>query len=1152
MAQKTINEAKGLHTFKNELTLPDGALVKADNVVIDRDNVIEPRRGFKLYNSFGSDGDTTKQILQYKDRLLVHYSNKLAFESINGTFTDFNGDYNELESGLRIKGIETSGNFYFTTSNGIKKISAINSSQFTTSGNYIIEAGAAKALDLSGKCNYESEGFLTADSVCAYRIVWGYKDVNQNLILGYPSPIAIVRNIDANNSCTVDLKFTIPQEVQTNGFYFYQVYRSGLKTPASLIPEDEMNLVFEDFPTSTDLTNGYVSTNDLTPEDFRVNGALLYTNVISGDGISQANEKPPVAKDIEYFKGSTFYANTQTRHKLIISLLSVDNFTSGSTKILIGNNNAVNEYTFRGLPEKSYIDWSGYTGSIPSALAGLYSFINSASDERQYYIWFDTTGTDTAPQDNELLGKIGIKVDVSSATTKANIALSVTTELNNLDDFIAKVNGSIYSSAEIIEIENSKNGNTTDLSDSSNNPIDNGIAFGVDQQGLGEDSSSNIVLLSSSVSVGQRIDETARSLINIINSDVNGIVYAYYLSSVNDVPGQIVLESRNLEDDVFYIATNDSNVINKFNPALPVVQSGVSVESSNPAVGTARFTLASHGFSIDNSIVVYNSSGITPAINGTHIITNVSTNTFDVSFASVGNGTVDLFIGTVASDNEIKPNRVYFSKDGEPESVPSVNYFDVGAKDDAILRVIALRDSLFFLKTDGVYRLSGTDIANYTVTLFDESSPLIAPDSAAVLNNQIYMLSTQGVVSITDSGISVVSRNIEDLILKPTSNNYANFASQSFGFASETDRAYFLFLPENVEDTTATQGFRYNVFTRTWTRWVMSKTAGIVKRADDKIYFGTTDTNYIEQERKNFNRTDYADRQYNNTISILGGTDIYQLSTLSNVKVNDVLYQQQYITVRRFNRLLIKLDSDPNLTFGAYEATYKVSAGSDLGTQLSMLITQIDADDTSQSYTPYSPNNDLETLRDGYNTLISELNASSQVFYSNYREYTDLVEYESAIKEINNILTQVTVLTSVPFIIGDVITFKAVGASFEYAPQAFGEASLMKQIREATLMFDQYNFTIGLIEFRTDLSASLEGNSVVAEGHGAYGTQIYGSKVYGGLGNEVPHRTYIPRNKVRCRFIRMSFQHLRAREKFAITGHSYTFNENPTVRAYRR
>ena len=149
MPQKTVNAALGLHSFKNELTLEDGALVQANNIVIDKDGVIEPRRGMKIYgDSFGTASDVSKQLLQYKGRILIHYATKLLFDDGSGAFSEFSGTYTELESGLRIKSVESNGNLYFTTNEGIKVISALEATELTTDPGYIVSAGVPKALDI--------------------------------------------------------------------------------------------------------------------------------------------------------------------------------------------------------------------------------------------------------------------------------------------------------------------------------------------------------------------------------------------------------------------------------------------------------------------------------------------------------------------------------------------------------------------------------------------------------------------------------------------------------------------------------------------------------------------------------------------------------------------------------------------------------------------------------------------------------------------------------------------------------------------------------------------------------------------------------------------------------------------------------------------
>ena len=944
MGQIRVHKAKGLKTFRNELTLNEGSLITADNVVIDRDDVIESRRGFSTYSQdFGNSSDRAKQILQYKDTLLLHYDDKLMYDDGSGDLNQFEGVYEEVEDNLRIKGIEANGNFYFTSDDGVKKISATNSTQFTTSAGYIIDSGAPKALDVFSFIDpVSTSGFFETAKTIGYRVVWGYKDVNENLILGAPSAISIVNNTTGGNR-TTKLQFTIPSSITNGSDYFYQVYRSAQSS--SDLPEDELNLVFEDFPTSTDYTNGYVEVSDVTPEDFRTSGTPLYTNPISGETILQANEQAPLCTDIAEFKNSVFYANTKTRHKKNLNIISVSGLSNGD-QITIG-----------------------FTGGSSTT----YTF-----------------------QASENIG-------------------------------------------------------------------------------------AREVLLSTSGTVAQNIDDTARSLVRVINRDTSSFVYAYYISSVNDVPGQILLEARSLSDTDFYVKVSDVSMSPNFNPQLPTTE-------------------------------------------------------------------------TELSDNEEFPNRIYYSKTSEPEAVPIVNYFDVGERDSAIKRIIALRDSLFIMKEDGIYRLSGSDTTSFVVSLFDSSSPIAAPDSAAVLNNQIYMLTRQGVVTVTDSGVSIISRDIERKILEPINKN-SNFDQYIFGVSYESDRAYIMWMPEIANDTVATQCYRYNVFTRTWVRWDVSATCGLVIEGSDKLYIGAADTNGIEAERKDYDRTDFVDRDY--IVDLLDdsvNSTVLNLPAITREEVNDIILQNQYITISRFNRLLSKLDMDVYLDDTDYKSSLTISVGGNLATSLNNLINKINADDASYDYstTLGLPDGNIEELRDKYNALVSDLNSSTGTFYLNYRQYTDLVFYESYITEINANTNKITLAEEIPLLVGDLVHYKSIRSEVQWSPQTVDTSGMMKQFREATLMFDQMSFSQGSFIFRSDISDDQIFTTFNGEGNGAYGSQIYGEFTYGGGADQRQIRTYVPRNKQRSRFIIMGFLHNIGRENFAITGYSLTYNSDTTERAYRR
>ena len=77
----SLLRARGLGTYHNELGLKEGSLLTADNVVIDRDDVIKPRRGLSNYGTAAPCSGSFKQLITYKERILVHDGIKLLFDS---------------------------------------------------------------------------------------------------------------------------------------------------------------------------------------------------------------------------------------------------------------------------------------------------------------------------------------------------------------------------------------------------------------------------------------------------------------------------------------------------------------------------------------------------------------------------------------------------------------------------------------------------------------------------------------------------------------------------------------------------------------------------------------------------------------------------------------------------------------------------------------------------------------------------------------------------------------------------------------------------------------------------------------------------------------------------------------------------------------
>lgn len=674
--QKLSIKPKGLQTHPNQLSqVEPGAMIYAKNAVLDRDGVVEIRRGLKQYGTQLSFGATKKinTFYDFQNTLLAHYDNKIARDSDGaGTWVDYSGTFDPPSGALVARSIQANKNLYVITSSGLKKLEAV-ASAFAT-------AGMPMALDGTGAVSGAS-GWMSNNVQVAYRVVWGIKDANSNLILGAPSQRIVVVNA-AGATRNVDLAFTIPSGITTS--HFFQVYRSVMSGGVAIDPNDELGLVYEANPTAGQITAKAVTFTDITPENLR--GATLYTSP-SQQGSFQANDQPPLCRDLVSFKGHVLFLNTVSKHRFFLTLVAV-----GGT---------------------------GLVADDTITIAGTAYTAKAAENAAAAQFLVDTGGT-----------------------------------------------------------------------------------------------------------AADNIENTALSLVRVINQYAsNTSVYAYYVSGFNDLPGQIMIEERGIGGNSFAVISSRGNA---WNPVLP--SSGTTQSSTN--------------FTAKNGIRV--------------------------------------------------------SKSLQPEAVPTTNILYAGSADKNILRGIALRDSVFIFKEDGIYRLVGDSAANFAVSLFDETVELRGDETACAFNNQAFCFSNQGVISVSETGVAVVSRPIEaDLFVLAA---MSNFEGQSFAIPYESDRKYIIFMPSSEDDDFPTQAYVFNVFTNAWTGpWLMNRSAGIVKRSDDRLYLGSWDQSgayprYVRQERKAFTIDDYADEEYAITISGSSGLAVTVASS-ANLAVKDKIRQSTRIGI---------------------------------------------------------------------------------------------------------------------------------------------------------------------------------------------------------------------------------------------------------------
>lgn len=947
--------------------------------------------------------------------------------------------------------------------------------------------------------------------------------------------------------CNVELQIPVPTQIvnSNDSLYFFEVYRTGVITTSVgagldvIDPGEEFQKIYEagvEVDSLGDIEPEIVFLDNL-PETFREGGPFLYTNPVSGEGILQANESPPIAHDVAVFKNSAFYANTKERHRIQFNLLSASQLISGTSKLYLGNSDSLREYTFIGKPQ--IVD---FTVKKPSETTdGSYYDINSARNKISYRVWFDN-GTATPPiEDGYILLRSAIK---NYPDTIQGSVDSFIDAFFDIFDFVVEDLGS-----GVVRLTYSDNGEVSDVVES--DPVTGWDTPSVFQEGLGEDATNNEVFLSGLASQGLAIEDTARSLERVINKDPLSPVNAFYLSGLDDLPGILLLESKSLEDDPFYLGFSHETATAIFEPAIPVVK-----EVSDILTPDIIQTSSAHGFTTGQQVYTFiKPTSESILISGKKTISatpasdtlKLSGFTTESSYSSFDSAII--FPADVESDNAVNPNRIYFSKISQPEAVPLVNYIDVGPKDKAIQRILALRDSLIVLKEDGVYVLTGSAAPNFSVRLSDSSALTFAPDTATTLNNLIYALTSQGVVAVSETGVGVISRNIENRI-QEIANAKFDYKLMSWGVSSESDRCYLLWLPEKTTDEYATQAYRYNTFTRTWTRWTKPANCGVVNPEDDKIYLGDSSGRpYVLKERKNFERQDYADREIIRSIGVnaISGLN-YTISSVAELEAGDVLVQKQYLDINKFNRFLKKLDRD-SISSNDYYSSLKAVIGDSLANKLTQVSAKLNLDGVFVPSTTGS--NNVEDIKDDFNSIVEFLNSPSSInAFKNYRTVSEALYYETLVKSVNQRTNIIIVNQTDNFVQGDVSFFKSIPCIVQYAPQHFGKPEATKQVPDGTFIFDQNNFWGGIVAYASDRSYDFSSITFTGKGPGYWNGYSWASVTFGGEGNEVPVRTLVPRDKARCRYLHVQFTHVNAREKWKLIGVSLEPRE-VSKRGYR-
>jgi hypothetical protein len=329
-------KALGLYTDPNPLELSNGALLTALNVVIDRADLIQPRRGFTTHSTITSSRNVWRLAYYiYQGLLLAHWddgagSYKLSYYAAG--WNTITGSYRAPDdNAYKMRFVEATKNLYFTTTTGVFRMEG--------SGVTPLNAGMPKAIPIDRASSTVAAGAcINANAQRAYRVRWKFTDGNGNLHLGSPSGRILMQNTNAAGGAAKDptLRILLPKQNGTGSTalttsYLYQLYASSNSPDLTTEPPNDEALVYEKALDGTAISNGYVDVTDITPDNLR--GAALETNPAL-DGILQASDPPPYAREVAQWKDRTVYIDTQTRYRNIIQMIAAP--ADGDTMVING------------------------------------------------------------------------------------------------------------------------------------------------------------------------------------------------------------------------------------------------------------------------------------------------------------------------------------------------------------------------------------------------------------------------------------------------------------------------------------------------------------------------------------------------------------------------------------------------------------------------------------------------------------------------------------------------------------------------------------------------------------------------------------------------------------------------------------------------
>jgi len=258
------------------------------------------------------------------------------------------------------------------------------------------------------------------------------------------------------------------------------------------------------------------------------------------------------------------------------------------------------------------------------------------------------------------------------------------------------------------------------------------------------------------------------------------------------------------------------------------------------------------------------------------------------------------------------------------------------------------------------------------------------------------------------------------------------------------------------------------------------------------------------------------------------------------------------------NSLLLKLDHDFFTTNKNFYETLQMKPADSLDQKMIQLVNKLNIEDTtgfldSHGNTSYVflETTDFANIQVQYNKIIDRLNQSAKFAFNDYSYSQNTLMFEAIVISLDTIAKTATLSIVPQFMTGPLLFYKGIKTVIEYGPQTGGDAAQLKQFYQGTWLFAYRSFFTAEVGYTSDLSLAFESVAFKPSSSGSFGQFVRGDgAVWGGLGDRVQLRTYIPRDKQRGRFLTCRFSHGVALESYESYGVSIAYNDN-SDRAYR-